>query len=79
MGTKEVVSYIKEYRLTEKRGHKKDNICFDILIAFENGDIREEKPSTFEEFINKENTDFATWGALDLIRKLVTLDYVFLF
>ena len=41
MGTKEIVSYIKEYRLTEKRGHKKDNICFDILIAFENGDINE--------------------------------------
>ena len=34
VGTREVVEYIKEYKLTERRSHKKDNICFDILIAF---------------------------------------------
>jgi len=39
MGTQEVVTFIKNNKLSEKKGHKKDNICFDILIAFENGDI----------------------------------------
>lgn len=39
MGTQEVVNFIKNNKLSEKKGHKKDNICFDILIAFENGDI----------------------------------------
>lgn len=34
VGAKEIVDYIKEYRLTERRGHRKDNICFDIIVAF---------------------------------------------
>lgn len=75
VGTKEIVQYIKEYRLTEKKGHKKDNICFDILVAFENKDIKEEGPSSFEEFVTKENKEKATWEALDLIKKLLTLDF----
>jgi hypothetical protein len=76
VGTKEVIDYIKEYKLTERRSHKKDNICFDILIAFENGDIKGESPSNLEEFINKANADNATVEALDLIKKLLQLDYV---
>ena len=42
LGAREVVNYIKEYKLSERRGHKKDNICFDIIVAFENGDIKGE-------------------------------------
>jgi hypothetical protein len=61
LGAKEVVQYIKEYKLSERRGHKKDNICFDIIVAFENGDIKAEDPSTYEEFINKGNEGNATW------------------
>ena len=47
LGAKEVVTYIKEYKLSERRGHKKDNICFDIIVAFENGDIKAEEASNF--------------------------------
>jgi casein kinase II subunit alpha len=61
VGTREVVKYIKENKLTEKSGHKKENICFDLLIAFENGDIKEEKPSDLSEFINEGNKGKATW------------------
>ena len=61
VGGKEIVDYIKEFKLSERRGHKKDNICFDILIAFENGDIKLEKPSTYEEFITPQNEANATW------------------
>lgn len=45
LGAREVVEYIKLNKLTERRGHRRDNICFDILVAFENGDIRAEEPS----------------------------------
>lgn len=55
LGAKDVVQYIKEYKLTERRGHKRENICFDIIVAFENGDIKADPPSTFEEFVNKTN------------------------
>ena len=75
VGTREVVKYIKENKLTEKKGHKKENICFDLLIAFENGDIKEEKASTLEEYINKGNEAKASWEALDLIKKMLTLDF----
>ncbi len=40
LGAREVVQYIKDYKLTERRGHRKEDICFDIIVAFENGDIR---------------------------------------
>ena len=40
MGAKEVVNYIKEHKLSERRSHKNDNICFDIIVAYENGDIK---------------------------------------
>lgn len=75
VGTREVVKYIKENKLTERRGHRKENICFDLLIAFENGDIKEEKPSDLSEFINEGNKAKASWEALDLIKKMLTLDY----
>jgi hypothetical protein len=32
-----------------------------LLIAFENGDIKEEKPSSLDEFINEGNKAKATW------------------
>ncbi len=75
VGTREVVKYIKENKLTEKKGHRKENICFDLLIAFENGDIKEEKPSDLSEFINEGNKAKATWEALDLIKKMLILDF----
>lgn len=61
VGAKKIVDYIKEFKLSERRGHKKDNICFDILIAFENGDIKAESPSEFEEFITPHNEASATF------------------
>ena len=76
LGAKEVVNYIKEYKLSERRGHKKDNICFDIIVAFENGDIKTEEPSNYEEFINKNNKDNATKEAMDLLKNLLKLDFV---
>ena len=75
LGAKEVVTYIKEYKLSERRSHRKDNICFDIIVAFDNGDIKAEEPSNYEEFINKNNKENATWEALDLIKHLLKLDY----
>ena len=61
LGAKEVVNYIKEYKLSERRGHRKENICFDIIVAFENGDIKADSPSDYEEFVNKNNEANATW------------------
>lgn len=61
LGAKQVVSYIKENKLSERKGHRKDNICFDIILAFENGDIKAEEPSEYTEFINKSNEENATW------------------
>lgn len=55
MGTQEVVNFIKANKLSEKKGHKKDNICFDILVAFENGDIAAEDPADFEQFVTPSN------------------------
>lgn len=50
VGTQEVVSFIKTNKLSEKRGHKKENICFDILVAYENGDIAAEEPADLGQF-----------------------------
>jgi hypothetical protein len=47
VGAKEVVEYIKDYKLVEKKSSRKDNICIDIIAAFENGDIRGEAPSSY--------------------------------
>jgi hypothetical protein len=70
------VDYIKEFKLSERKGHKKDNICFDIIVAFENGDIKTEAPSDYSEFINAHNQGNVTFEALDLLKKLLTIDYV---
>jgi hypothetical protein len=48
------------------------------LIAFENGDIKEEKPTDFQEYINPSNELKATWEAIDLLQKMLVLDYVIL-
>lgn len=76
VGTKETVSYIKEYKLAERKGHNRENICFDILVAHENGDIAVEKPSDLEGFVNEQNKHNCTWEAMDLLKKLLTLDFV---
>ena len=55
-----MVQYIKDYNLTARKSHRRDNICFDILIAIENGDIKETKPSSMEEYITKDNEKNAT-------------------
>lgn len=55
-----MVQYIKDYNLTARKSHRRDNICFDILIAIENGDIKETKPSNLEEYITKDNEKNAT-------------------
>ncbi len=46
--------------MAERKGHKKDNICFDILVANENGDIGSNPPSDFSEFINDHNKENVT-------------------
>lgn len=61
MGTQEVVNFIKVNKLSEKKGHKKDNICFDILVAFENGDIAAEDPAEFDQFCTPANDKNCTW------------------
>lgn len=47
MGTVEVVNYIKQYKLTERKGHSKENICFDLMVAHQNGDMAVDQASTF--------------------------------
>ena len=76
VGTKEAVEYIKKYKLAEKKGHNRDNICFDILVAHDNGDIAVEKPADLSQFENAHNKENCTWEALDLLSKLFVLDYV---
>ena len=71
-----MVSYIKQYNLASREGHNRENICFDIIVAHQNGDIAVEKASDFEEFVNPKNKENCTWEALDLIKKLLTLDFV---
>ena len=78
MGAKDVVNYIRDYRLSERRGHRKDNICFDIIVAFENGDIKEEPASNYEQFINKGNKENVSAEGLDLLKNLLKLDYVWI-
>ena len=48
MGARDVVNYIRDYHLSERKGHRRDNICFDIIVAFENGDIKDEPASNYE-------------------------------
>jgi hypothetical protein len=38
VGAKEIADYIKENKLSDRR--KKENICNDILAAYDNGDIK---------------------------------------
>ena len=76
MGTQEVVNFIKMNKLSEKKGHKKDNICFDILVAFQNGDIAAEDPAEFDQFCTPANEDNCTWESLDMIKRLLVLDWV---
>lgn len=68
-----MIDYIQQYRLSERRHN---NICSDIIMAFKNGDIKEEKPSTLQEYITPQNKDNAASEALNLILRLLTLDYV---
>lgn len=76
IGAKKVVDYIKEHKLHERKGHKKENICFDIIVAFENGDIKDDPPSDYTEFITPRNRLNATHEAIHLIKLLLTIDYV---
>lgn len=76
MGTTEVVKYIKEYKLAERKGHTKENICFDLMVAHQNGDMTVDQASTFSEFENEHNKQNCTWEAIDLIQKLLELDFV---
>ena len=57
-------------------GHTKENICFDLMIAHQNGDIAVETPSKFTEFENGHNKQNCTPEAIDLIKKLLELDFV---
>lgn len=47
LGTSEVVKYIKEYKLAERKGHTKENICFDLMVAHQNGDMAVDQASIF--------------------------------
>jgi len=38
VGTRNMIDYIKQYRLFERKGN---HICADLIIASQNGDIRE--------------------------------------
>jgi hypothetical protein len=73
VGTREMIDYIQQYKLSERRHN---TICSDIIMAFKNGDIKEEKPSTLQEFINPHNQENATSEAIDLILQLLVIDYV---
>jgi casein kinase II subunit alpha len=76
LGTNEVVAYIKQYKLTERKGHAKENICLDIIMAHKGGDMAIDEPSTFKEFVNDKNKDSCTAEVIDLLQKLLHLDYV---
>lgn len=76
MGTAEVVKYIKDYKLAERKGHTKENICFDLMVAHQNGDMAVDQASNFQEFENEHNKQNCTWEAIDLIKKLLELDFV---
>lgn len=45
-------------------------------MAFENGDIKTEAPSNYSEFVNAHNQANATKEAIDLIKRLLAIDYV---
>jgi|LakMenE18May11ns_1017448.scaffolds.fasta_scaffold9351082_1 hypothetical protein len=76
LGAKDIVDYIKEFKLSERRSHKKDNICLDIIMAYESGDIKPEPASDFSEFINPSNEANITAEVIDLLRRLLTVDFV---
>lgn len=46
------------------------------MMAHQNGDMAVDQPSTFSEFENSHNKENCTWEAIDLIKKLLELDYV---
>ena len=76
VGTKETVDYIKEFKLSERKGTKKEYICHDIIEAFQNGDIKVTPPTDFSEYIDAHTKENATPEAIDLIKRLLTIDYV---
>ena len=47
VGTKETIEYIKAYKLVERKGHSKENFCFDLLMAFQKGEVSIDKKTNF--------------------------------
>lgn len=45
-------------------------------MAYESGDIKPEPASDFSEFINPSNEINATAEVIDLLRRLLTVDFV---
>lgn len=45
-------------------------------MAYESGDIKPEPASDFSEFINPTNETNITAEAIDLLRRLLTVDFV---
>jgi hypothetical protein len=74
-GTNEVVKYIMQYHLSERKGHSKENICFDIIKAYKSGDMPISPPPDFRNEANRAN---CTPEASDLLKQMLHLDFVHL-
>ena len=72
VGTRNMIEYIKQNRLFERRNN---HICTDLIIASQNGDIKEEKPMEFKDLINDQNKHTAVPEAIDLVKKLLVVDF----
>lgn len=57
LGTKNIVQFIKSKNLIEKNAtsQNRNNICQDMLTAYESGQIIMASQSDFKEFMNKSN------------------------
>ncbi len=70
------MQYMEKYKLVAKKSHKLDNICLDIFMAYNNGDIQVNAPKSLIEFKNPSNADNVTEEATQFLEKILVLDYV---
>ena len=67
-----MINYIRQHRLFERKGN---HICADLIIASQNGDIREEQPTKLADLATEANKHKATPEALDLLGSLLAVDH----
>ena len=72
VGTRNMINYIRQNRLFERKGN---HICADLIIASQNGDIREEQPTKLSDLVNESNKHNATSEAISLVSQLLTIDF----